>query len=62
MLVAVSGGVTAIFEMPNTKPLTITPETIQYKLKRASKGAWSDYAFYLGGTMRHHLIYLSGRT
>ncbi len=52
MLAAVSGGVTAIFEMPNTNPLTITPETISDKLKRASKGAWSDYAFYLGGTMR----------
>ena len=45
MLAAVSGGVTAIFEMPNTNPLTITPETISDKLKRASKGAWSDYAF-----------------
>ena len=52
MLAAVSGGVTAIFEMPNTNPLTITPETIQDKLQRASKGAWCDYAFYLGGTMR----------
>ena len=52
MLAAVSGGVTAIFEMPNTNPLTITPETISDKLKRASMGAWSDYAFYLGGTMR----------
>tara|TARA_B100001248_G_scaffold52554_1_gene34320 strand:+ start:1332 stop:2666 length:1335 start_codon:yes stop_codon:yes gene_type:complete len=52
MLAAVSGGVTAIFEMPNTNPLTITPETIADKLDRARKGAWSDYAFYLGGTMR----------
>ena len=52
MLSAVAGGVTSIFEMPNTNPLTITPETIEDKLMRASKGAWSDYAFYLGGTMR----------
>ena len=52
MLAAVSGGVTSIFEMPNTNPLTITPETIEDKLNRASKEAWSDYAFYLGGTMR----------
>jgi dihydroorotase len=52
MLAAVSGGVTSIFEMPNTDPLTITPETIEDKLKRASKEAWTDYAFYLGGTMR----------
>ena len=52
MLSAIAGGVTAIFEMPNTNPLTITPETIEDKLQRASKRAWSDYAFYLGGTMR----------
>ena len=52
MLAAASGGVTSIFEMPNTNPLTITPETIEDKLYRASKGAWTDYAFYLGGTMR----------
>lgn len=52
MLAAVSGGVTSVFEMPNTNPLTITPETIEDKLNRASKEAWSDYAFYLGGTMR----------
>ena len=52
MLAAAAGGVTAIFEMPNTNPLTITPETIKDKLKRASRVAWTDYAFYLGGTGR----------
>ena len=52
MLAAATGGVTSIFEMPNTNPLTITPDAIQDKLNRASKGAWTDYAFYLGGTMR----------
>jgi dihydroorotase len=38
--------------MPNTNPLTITPETIEDKLSRASRVAWTDYAFYLGGTGR----------
>jgi dihydroorotase len=52
MLAAAAGGVTAVFEMPNTNPLTITPETIEDKLKRASRVAWTDYAFYLGGTGR----------
>ena len=28
MMAAAAGGVTAIFEMPNTNPLTINPETI----------------------------------
>ena len=48
MLAAAAGGVTAVFEMPNTNPLTITPETIKDKLSRASRVAWTDYAFYLG--------------
>ncbi len=52
MLSAAAGGVTGIFEMPNTNPLTITPETIADKLSRAARGAWTDYAFYLGGTQR----------
>ncbi len=52
MMAAAAGGVTAVFEMPNTDPLTITPETIEDKLKRASRVAWTDYAFYLGGTGR----------
>ena len=61
MLAAVSGGVTAIFEMPNTNPLTITPETIVDKLERARKGAWSDCA-YLGGTMRTSSNLSGGKT
>lgn len=52
MLSAAAGGVTSIFEMPNTNPLTITPDTITDKLSRAARAAWTDYAFYLGGTMR----------
>ena len=42
MMAAAAGGVTAVFEMPNTDPLTITPETIEDKLKRASRVAWTD--------------------
>ncbi len=52
MKAAAAGGVTCVFEMPNTNPLTITPDTIADKLKRASRVAWTDYAFYLGGTGR----------
>jgi dihydroorotase len=50
MKAAAAGGVTAIFEMPNTNPLTVTPETLQDKLDRAAMGNWTDYAFYFGGT------------
>ena len=47
---AVAGGVTAVFEMPNTNPLTTSAETLADKLERAAGRAWSDYAFFMGGT------------
>jgi dihydroorotase len=53
MMAAAMGGITAIFEMPNTSPLTTTPEALQDKLDRAAKGAWTDYAFYFGGTAQN---------
>jgi dihydroorotase len=45
---AALGGVTAIFEMPNTKPPTTTPEAIQDKLARAKGRTWTDHAFFIG--------------
>ncbi|MBF0356415.1 MAG: dihydroorotase [Alphaproteobacteria bacterium] len=45
---AALGGVTAIFDMPNTKPSTTTPEALADKLARARGRAWVDHAFYLG--------------
>lgn len=48
-LSAVAGGVTTVFEMPNTDPLTISAESLQDKLDRAEKRAWCDYAFFMGG-------------
>jgi dihydroorotase len=47
---AALGGVTAIFEMPNTKPNTATAADLNEKLRRARGRAWCDHAFYLGGT------------
>lgn len=47
---AVMGGVTTIFEMPNTQPPTTTPEALQDKLNRAAGRAWSNYAFFVGAT------------
>jgi dihydroorotase len=49
-LAAVAGGVTAVFEMPNTKPLTTTPETLADKIKRARHRMHCDFAFYVGST------------
>jgi len=47
---AVMGGVTAVFEMPNTKPLTTTAETLADKVRRAHHRMFCDFAFYVGGT------------
>ncbi|MFN3371329.1 MAG: dihydroorotase [Sphingomonadaceae bacterium] len=47
---AVLGGVTALFEMPNTKPLTDTAEALADKLARAKGRIWTDHAFYMGAT------------
>ena len=47
---AVMGGVTTIFEMPNTKPATTTPEALADKLNRAKDRAWCNYAFFVGAS------------
>jgi len=47
---AVLGGVTAVFEMPNTKPNTDSAEALYEKLKRAKDRMWCDHAFYVGAT------------
>jgi dihydroorotase len=47
---AVLGGVTAVFEMPNTNPPTTTRAAIEDKLARAHNRMHCDYAFYVGAT------------
>src|SRR6202051_1300868 len=47
---AVMGGVTAVFEMPNTDPLTITEATFTDKVKRGRHRMHCDFAFFIGGT------------
>jgi len=47
---AVLGGVTAVFEMPNTNPLTLWAQDLQAKLDAARGRAWCDHAFYIGGS------------
>lgn len=47
---AVLGGVTAVFEMPNTKPLTTTAERLAEKVSLARNRMFCDFAFYVGGT------------
>jgi dihydroorotase len=47
---AVMGGVTAVFEMPNTKPLTTDAAALADKVRRARGRMHCDFAFYVGGT------------
>jgi dihydroorotase len=47
---AVLGGVTAVFEMPNTAPPTTNAAALADKLARAKGRAHCDYAFYAGAT------------
>lgn len=47
---AVLGGVTGVFEMPNTSPPTTTREAIEDKLRRAAGRMHCEHAFYAGAT------------
>ena len=47
---AVLGGVTAVFEMPNTTPLTTSEAALADKVARATNRMHCDFAFWVGGT------------
>lgn len=49
-LAAVMGGVTGVFEMPNTSPLTTSVETFEDKIRRGTHRMHCDFAFFMGGT------------
>ena len=49
-LSAVMGGVTGVFEMPNTNPLTTTRERFEEKIRLGTNRMHCDFAFYIGGT------------
>lgn len=46
---AALGGITTIFEMPNTQPATTTVELLNDKYERAKNRSHVNYAFYSGG-------------
>jgi dihydroorotase len=47
---ALLGGVTSIFEMPNTSPSTTTQQAFDDKLKRAQGRCHTHYAFFIGAS------------
>ena len=47
---AIAGGITSVFEMPNTNPPTSTKMEFQKKLDLAKNRMYCNYAFYFGAT------------
>jgi len=47
---AVVGGITSVFEMPNTEPPTSNRKEFQNKLNLAKNRMYCNYAFYFGAT------------
>ena len=45
---ALLGGITSIFEMPNTSPATIDEKEFKRKINIAEKNSWTNYAFFIG--------------
>ena len=54
-LAAVMGGVTAVFEMPNTKPPTTNKEAIEDKVARGRNRMHCDFAFMSAARMKMRL-------
>ena len=51
---AIVGGITGVFEMPNTNPPTSTKKEFQNKLNLAKNRMYCNYAFYFGATPSNH--------
>ncbi|MCB9762163.1 MAG: dihydroorotase [Alphaproteobacteria bacterium] len=47
---AALGGITAVFEMPNTKPSTLTHDDLADKVARGRAKGWTDFAFFIGAS------------
>ena len=45
---ALLGGITSIFEMPNTSPATINYDEFLKKISIAEKKSWTNFAFFIG--------------
>ena len=51
---AIVGGITSVFEMPNTSPPTSSKTEFSNKLKLAKNRMYCNYAFYFGATADNH--------
>jgi dihydroorotase len=50
---AVLGGITTVFDMPNTTPALIDAATLATKQAHAARVAWCDVGLYVGATTRN---------
>jgi dihydroorotase len=60
-LAAACGGVTCVFDMPNTNPSTVMLEDIVNKSENASSKAWVDFGLFAGVDARHDPTKLNAR-
>jgi len=51
---AIAGGITSVFEMPNTNPPTSSKKEFKNKLNLAKNRMYCNYAFYFGATPDNH--------
>ena len=51
---AIVGGITSVFEMPNTNPPTSSKKEFSNKLKLAKDRMYCNYAFYFGATPENY--------
>ena len=51
---AIAGGITSVFEMPNTNPPTSSKKEFSNKLKLAKDRMYCNYAFYFGATPENY--------
>ncbi len=51
---AIAGGITSVFEMPNTNPPTSSKKEFFNKLKLAKDRMYCNYAFYFGATPENY--------
>ncbi len=49
-IAAVAGGVTTVFDMPNTKPVTVTLDDVERKADIAAQKSYVNYSIFLGAT------------
>ena len=45
---AIAGGITTVFDMPNTKPQTTTFRTLKQKIKLAKKKSYCNFGIHFG--------------